>query len=135
VVGGDGLITWRGGSWNESQCRAAIDAALDDLTTPVEALPERDGFRLQKAYPNPFNPATTIAYVIAGADDVPVDLRITDVRGRTVRTLVRGHRVPGDHQVRWDGFDDEGRAANSGTYLASLTIGGKTQSRFITLLK
>jgi len=136
VVGGDGLIVWRRHFWNESQCRSAIDQALADLTTPAQDLPERDGFRLHAAYPNPFNPATTIAYAITGEGDAPVDLRITDVRGRTVRTLFTGRQAAGDdYQVRWDGMDDAGRPTNSGMYMASLTVRGETQARFITLVK
>lgn len=136
VVGGDGIIIWRGASWNNSQCRAAIDQGLADLTTAAEDLPDRDGFRLHAAYPNPFNPATNIAYTIAGAGEASVDLKITDVRGRTVRSLFSGSQPPGtDYVVRWDGMEDSGRPANSGMYLAALTVRGVTQSRFITLVK
>jgi hypothetical protein len=136
VVGGDGLITLRWQGWSETRVRNAIEAALDDLTTSAEDLPGRDGFRLHAAYPNPFNPATNIAYTIAGEGDAPVDLRIIDVRGRTVRTLVNGRQAAGqDHVARWDGLDDAGRPAHSGTYLAALTVRGETQSRFLTLVK
>jgi len=135
VVGGDGTIVWRRSGWNESQARTAIDDALADMT-PAADLPDRDGFRLHAAYPNPFNPATTIAYSITGTGEAPVDLRITDVRGRTVKTLFVGRQAAGgDYEVRWDGLDDAGRPANSGTYLAALTVRGQQQSRFITLVK
>ncbi|MBC8424404.1 hypothetical protein H8E07_09795 [bacterium] len=136
VVGGDGLIAWRRHGWSNSQCRAAVDQALADLATPALDLPERDGFLLQAAYPNPFNPATTIAYTITGTGDAPVDLKITDVRGRTVRTLFAGRQTAGEtYQVLWDGIDDTGRPAHSGTFLTALTVRGITQSRFITLVK
>ena len=55
VVGGDGLITFRRSGWNLALTTAAITAALADLTTDA-GTPARDGFRLQPAYPNPFNP-------------------------------------------------------------------------------
>lgn len=136
VVGGDGLIDYRQQGWNGAAVTNAIEQALDDLTTSTEDLPLRDGFRLHAAYPNPFNPATNIAYTIAGEGDAPVDLRITDVRGRTVRTLVNGRQAGDrDHVATWDGLDDTGRPVNSGTYLVALSIRGETQSRFITLVK
>ncbi len=136
VVGGDGIIIWRGASWNATQCRNAIDEGLEALTTSADDLPERDGFYLKAAYPNPFNPATNIAYTIAGDGEAQVDLKITDVRGRTVRSLFSGRQSPGaDYVMRWDGMDDSGQPAHSGMYLAALTVRGVTQSRFITLVK
>jgi len=136
VVNADGLITWRRQGWSATAARVFIQAALDDLTTGVDGIPERDGFALHAAYPNPFNPATNIAYTIDGVGDAPIDLRITDVRGRTVRTLVSGRQAAGaDYEVRWDGLDDDGHPANSGLYLTNLRVRGETQSRFITLVK
>ena len=136
VVDADGIIVWRRQGWSATAARVFIQRALDDLTTGIDDVPERDGFALHAAYPNPFNPATNIAYTIDGVGDAPVDLRITDVRGRTVRTLFSGRQAAGaDYEVRWDGFDDSGRPANSGMYLSNLRVRGETQSRFITLVK
>jgi len=136
VVDADGLITWRRSGWSATAARLAIDAALEDLTTGVDDVPDRDGFALHAAYPNPFNPATNIAYTITGEGDAPVDLRITDVRGRTIRTLYSGLQAAGaDYRMRWDGLDNDGRPANSGTYLTNLRVRDETQSRFITLVK
>jgi hypothetical protein len=70
---------------------------------------------LHQNTPNPFNPATTIAY------DVPtrgqVALRVYDVGGKLVRTLVDSMRPAGTHQVQWNGLDDAGRRVASGVYL------------------
>ncbi len=85
-------------------------------------------------YPNPFNPATTIAY------DLPrlatVSLRIHDLAGRVVRTLVANEtRSAGRHELTWPGDTDAGRHVASGTYIARLDIGGEVQSRRMVLLK
>ncbi|MBD3222323.1 DUF2271 domain-containing protein [bacterium] len=65
-----------------------------------------------------------------------VRLRVHDLRGRLVRTLVSGEqRSAGQHQVIWRGTDDAGRQVASGTYLYRLEAGGEVQSRRMVLLK
>jgi hypothetical protein len=54
-------------------------------------------------YPNPFNPVTTIEFVLP--DDGHVSMKVYDVRGALVADLVDGHRLAGSHQVRWDAAD------------------------------
>ena len=71
------------------------------------------------AYPNPFNPATTLAFTLPMAGEV--ELRVYDQAGREIRTLLRGFRPAGVVRTAWDGRDDRGRAVPSGTYLARLT--------------
>lgn len=91
------------------------------------------GARLLGNYPNPFNPATTIAYEIErGAD---VTLSIHDAAGRLVRVLRRGHEEAGRHEARWDGVDDRGAHAASGVYFVRLTAGDTTDTGRLVLLK
>ncbi len=78
--------------------------------------------RLVGSFPNPFNPATTIRFDLAQRSDV--GLRIYDVHGRLVRTLVEGALEPGAHRTLWDGRSDGGRPAASGVYLVELRAGG-----------
>jgi len=89
---------------------------------------------LEQNFPNPFNPTTSIAYVVpeGGAH---VILRILDVRGRLVRSLVHGF-IPGGRWIQpWDGTDAQGVRVASGTYLVRLEAGASTHTRRITLLK
>jgi hypothetical protein len=96
-------------------------------------------YSLDQNYPNPFNPNTTISF------DVPVSssvtLRIFNVIGQQVRTLVQGTLSEGRHEVVWNGLDDAGRALASGIYFynlkASPVSGGKAFSeiRKMVLLK
>jgi M6 family metalloprotease-like protein len=89
--------------------------------------------RLQGAYPNPFNPRTTVAFELATAG--PVRLSVYGLDGRRVVDLVRESLPAGAHTVSWAGRDASGRAVASGTYLLRLeTRGGAWNSR-IALLK
>jgi len=94
---------------------------------------------LGRAYPNPFNPATTIPYAVGGERGgaaVDVRLAVYDVRGARVATLAGGVHAPGHYEARWDGRDAAGRALASGVYFARLSVGAETaQTRKIVLLK
>jgi hypothetical protein len=139
VVDGDGIIRYRNdtGSWQPLRMAEAIDEALASLLIGVPDVPDQDGFRLEATYPNPFNPSTTIPYRLKGnGESAQVELRVIDLRGRQVRTLVREQQATGrSYEVRWDGRDDGGRVLASGGYLVELTVAGRTQGRFLTLLK
>lgn len=80
------------------------------------------------AYPNPFNPATTISYQLV--DNARVALVVFDIRGRLIRTLVDGERPAGYHSVIWQGTDSAGRKVASGLYfyrmIAQPLKGGST---------
>lgn len=135
VVGGDGIIKFRRSGWSLAQTSAAVSAALADLTSDVPPL-ARDGFLLKPGYPNPFNPSINLAYRIDGSGDLPVRLRVLDVQGRVLRTLVDERQgADQDYTMVWDGRDDAGLALASGSYLVELAVDGKSQSRFVTLLK
>jgi flagellar hook assembly protein FlgD len=83
--------------------------------------------------PNPFNPTTTIRFDLAGSGRVT--LRVFDVRGRVVRTLVDGLEPAGHRLVEWDGRNDGGRVVPSGTYFYRLTAPGFEQTRTMLMLK
>ncbi len=91
--------------------------------------------RLHPAYPNPFNPATTIKFELAA--EASVTLTIVSPMGRVHRTLLAGElRGEGEHNVSFDGKDDAGRLLASGVYFAMLNIGGsESQLAKLTLLK
>jgi hypothetical protein len=86
------------------------------------------GSALMGSYPNPFNSTTQIRYRIAKTGKV--ELRIFDVIGREVATLLDFYQNPGEYQVQFDG----GNLA-SGTYFAQLTIGTFRQTQKLVLLK
>ncbi|MEZ4388916.1 MAG: nuclear transport factor 2 family protein [Candidatus Krumholzibacteriia bacterium] len=93
-----------------------------------------DTFRLLQNAPNPFNPATEIAFVVPDGG-AAVSLRVYDLTGRLVRTLVDGRASAGTHTVRWSGDDDRGQPVASGTYFYQLTAPSHSEIRKMVLLK
>jgi hypothetical protein len=89
--------------------------------------------RIASIQPNPFNPRTTVHYELHEAGRV--ELRVFNLRGECVRTLVSHHQNAGRHEVIWDGTDDSGRAVSSGVYLAALQSGGTADTGKMVLLK
>jgi hypothetical protein len=88
---------------------------------------------LAQNQPNPFNPQTVITFSLPRAQEVT--LRIYDLSGRLVRTLVQGPQTAGRHEVTWKGRDDRGGAVASGMYFYRLVSVDETLVRKMTLLK
>lgn len=137
VIGGDGIIKWRGGPTSPSLPAAVADAVaeLNSSAAPEGPLARH---RLLPGYPNPFNPLTNIPFELAeGSGEIQVKLDILDVRGRVVATLVDGFRSGGQrYEATWNGTDQSGRKMPSGAYMSRLSIDGLApQSRLLTLVK
>ncbi len=90
---------------------------------------------LQPNYPNPFNPSTTISFVIGDGRPRLVTIKIYDVLGRLVRTLLEDVRTPGSFQIVWDATDDSGRPVASGTYILHMIAGSYVSAHTMTLLR
>lgn len=90
-------------------------------------------FQLYQNYPNPFNPVTHIPYSIAERDRVII--RIYNMRGRHVCTLVDRVQPPGQYLTRWKGVDDDKKAVSAGIYIFQLITNHMQQSRKMLLLK
>ena len=89
---------------------------------------------LAGAYPNPFNPKTTLSYSLDRAR--ALRLVITDTAGRDRRLLLTGWQSAGEHTLDWDGRDAAGRSLPSGVYLARLMGDeGVLDSQKLVLLK
>jgi hypothetical protein len=86
-----------------------------------------------EAYPNPFNPRTTLHFALPRA--ARVELAIYDPRGRRVRELFAGDLSAGDHRLVWDGRDDGGRDAAAGVYLAQLRATGSARTTKLLLVR
>ena len=83
-------------------------------------------------YPNPFNPATKISYVVPRAGHL--SLKIFNVRGELVRTLVDG-QVEASGDVMWDGTNNQGGAAASGVYFYEARLGNEVRISKMALIK
>jgi parallel beta-helix repeat protein len=88
---------------------------------------------LVTAYPNPFNPATTLQYTLERAAFVRVE--IFNTAGQRVTTLLQQHQPAGVHRLRWDGTAQNGIAVSSGVYLYRISAGTNSRSGKLFLLK
>ncbi|MCD4829812.1 MAG: T9SS type A sorting domain-containing protein, partial [Candidatus Cloacimonetes bacterium] len=84
-------------------------------------------------YPNPFNPVTTVAFSLAEAGDVTID--IYNVRGQKVTTLVDGPMEAGQHNITWQGTDSNGQPVGSGIFFYKMKSGRFTATKKMILLK
>jgi hypothetical protein len=90
-------------------------------------------FELAQNYPNPFNPSTAILFVIPQATQVT--LKIYDVRGQLVKTLVDRMLADGRHQVIWHGDNASGQQVASGVYFYRMQAGSFSQSKTMLLVR
>lgn len=89
--------------------------------------------KLEAFVPNPFNPRTRSSFELPQAGRV--ELRIYDMRGRVVRTLLQDEMPAGSHTVEWNGRSEDGQRVASGTYVVELRAAGERTARKVTLLQ
>jgi hypothetical protein len=108
-------------------------APISSLTTSVQEIAVPGIFVLERNYPNPFNPSTTIGFTIPVSQKV--SLTLYDAIGRKIRTLVDASTPSGAHQVVWDGLADSGMHIPSGVYLCELRAGTFRDVKKLLLMK
>jgi hypothetical protein len=101
------------------------------LSVKTDVLPEITG--MEKAYPNPFNPQTYIAYRLA--EDTDVNISVVDMLGRQVRTLFNGHQPAGSWHVYWNATNEAGNNAPSGGYIIQMKTEKTRQNQKVLLMK
>ncbi len=115
----------------------AIDGVDFDLTaTSVGGNPGANVIRtnqLYNAYPNPFNPSTTIRVDMAANENV--SLIVYNVLGQKVKTLYNGVMEQGPHYFKWNGKDNSGAAVASGLYFYQLKSSNGIQTKRMLLMK
>jgi hypothetical protein len=92
-----------------------------------------DSYNLEQNYPNPFNPSTTISYSVVKPDNVSI--KIYDVLGREVKTVVNEFKENGYYQVQWNGENNFGYKVNSGIYFYRIESGLFVDTKKMILLK
>ena len=92
-----------------------------------------DAPALHQNFPNPFNPATTIRFDVTS--EGAVELKVFNVRGQEVRTLVDEARPAGFWYVEWDGLNNNGTPVGSGVYLYRLTAPGISEARKMLIVR
>ena len=90
--------------------------------------------QLAQSRPNPSAGPALIRFTLP-ADATRATLAIYDLSGRRVRTLVDGARPAGVHEARWDGLADGGSRARAGVYFYRLTVGARSATRKLALMR
>ncbi len=90
-------------------------------------------FNLQQNYPNPFNPSTQIRYQIP--ESCQVSVRIYNVLGQKVATLVADRLQPGSYTARWGGRDEQGTSLSAGIYFCTLRAGSFEKTIKLVLIR
>jgi photosystem II stability/assembly factor-like uncharacterized protein len=90
-------------------------------------------YRLSQNYPNPFNPETKISFSIPKAGDVTI--KIYDIQGREVTTLVNASMNAGTHEVVWNGTNASGFRVASGLYVYTMKSADQVLSKKMVLMK
>jgi hypothetical protein len=108
----------------------AADVNQDENSAGIES------FELSQNYPNPFNPVTSIHYSVSNKSKAThTSLKIYNILGQQMRTLVDGFQKAGNFEVIWDGRDDEGNNLSSGIYFYTLVADDYRSTRKMTFLK
>jgi hypothetical protein len=89
--------------------------------------------QLHNNYPNPFNPETTISFSINTPGRVEID--IYNIKGEKVRTLVREEYPAGNHNVVWNGTDNQNRSVASGVYMYRMSTENYSTTKKMILMK
>ena len=103
-----------------------VQLSIIDETLPIT-------YNLQNAYPNPFNPVTTLRYDLP--EDALVNITIYDMMGRIVSNLVSIQQNAGYKSIQWNATNNEGQPVSGGLYLYTIQAGKFTQTKKMVLLK
>jgi hypothetical protein len=134
------IMTPQGGSEKPASPSATRTRLLEEVllsfghlgSGPVTGLPEIDRFSIM-SYPNPFNPITKITYHMPRRGELAI--KIYNLRGELVRTLIDEVVTAGDGSLLWDGTDGHGQAVASGVYFYETRTLGRIHVNKIALIK
>ena len=119
--------------------------SVTDVEETKSTLPEQ--FSLSQNYPNPFNPSTKISFTIPNVtlssssqsnvrdEGTRVQLKVYDVLGNEVATLVNEERPAGNYEVEFNSHSGEGRNLTSGVYFYQLRVGSFVETKKMILIK
>ncbi len=113
-------------AWNFDSRSPAT--GVDNVKTTIP-----DKFALEQNYPNPFNPTTIIKYTLP--KELNVTLKLYNMRGQEVKTLVSKKQLAGNYVVEWNGRDNNGIAVSTGIYFYRIEAGKFTKTNKMLLIK
>jgi len=103
-----------------------VQLSIIDETLPIT-------YNLHNAYPNPFNPVTTLRYDLP--EDALVNITIYDMMGRIVSNLVSSQQNAGYKSIQWNATNNAGQPVSAGLYLYTIQAGKFRQTKKMLLLK
>lgn len=124
------------------EIRAAVNTLLeefgivlpgDDDDGDSAAIEKSENITQLSNKPNPFNPDTHINFTLNRAGHVR--LSIYNIQGQLVRNLVDEYKDAGNYSIYWNGLDQSGRRAVSGMYIYQITVGNKSVSKQMIMMK
>ncbi len=121
-----------------------VDTILPEIQVPIklnliesvridQTVVVKESFQLFPNYPNPFNPVTTISYYLP--ENEYISIRIFDMLGKPVVSLVEKQQSAGFHEVQWDSRNFFGQPVGSGVYLVQIRGVNSIRSGKMILLK
>jgi hypothetical protein len=95
--------------------------------------PVPNNYYLSEAYPNPFNPSTTIKFSIAKEETVTI--KVYNILGKEIKTLLNENLSSGNYNLIWDGKNNNGQRVSSGTYFINMVSGDFNKSIKTVMVK
>src|SRR4030095_17029149 len=141
-------VTLRKAYWNylsvsegSARClhnpKYTVDALIASYLAIIGIIPVSNEvpvkFEVSQNYPNPFNPVTNINFAIAKQSDVTI--KIFDIMGREVKTLVNEKMPPGRYKVDWRSDNNSGKKVSSGVYLYRVIAGSFVETKKMILVR
>ncbi len=115
----------------ESKPRYTEEVAILDTSEQIDLKPHVT--QLKRNYPNPFNPATTIAFSLAGEQRVRISIH--NIKGQTMKNILDEILPVGMHDVIWNGKNDHDLEVSSGIYFYKMETDSYTEKRKMLLLR
>lgn len=128
-----GALEYQGGS---SPVGGAKLAGASSAGGDRSSMDPPKAFELSQNYPNPLNPSTTIAFTVSPDQSLyHITLRIYNISGQIVKTLVDEDKTPGTYSVTWDGKNNSGEEVASGIYFYQLKSENFKETKRMVLIK
>lgn len=110
------IIEQPGDDWGRFETRIYRPDTVTSITSSTDNIPE--SYELYQNYPNPFNPATNITFSIAHSTNV--SMKIHNILGKEIKTLLDKYVSSGKYPITWDGTDDGGNLLPGGVYFIKM---------------
>ncbi|MBN2013089.1 T9SS type A sorting domain-containing protein [candidate division KSB1 bacterium] len=127
------IVQYTNYDYEEAKLIRIIDSLIPTAVDKNDANEKPVGFALHQNYPNPFNSSTEISY------DLPVSTHITlkiyDILGKEIRTLVNETQPANHYKINWDGKNSAGNDVPSGIYFYRMTAPTFSQTQKLSMMR